>query len=303
MSAKSKSDTMPAVFISHGSPMVAIQSGPYQNALAGFGHAARPRAIVAISAHWGTGTSISITDDERHTTIHDFGGFPSALHQLTYDAPGSPELASRVADLLRTGGFIPAITKGRGLDHGTWIPLRLMYPEADIPVVALSVPLQLLPQELYRIGQSLAPLRNEGVMVLGSGGVVHNLHLVHFDDVNHPVDSWAAEFDDWFRDAVQQKRTAELFDFMKIAPNARLAVPTFEHFAPVFPVLGAGSTGGEVTTIYEGFEHGNISMRSFAVEYSPGLSALRQLHRDDAAARVLAVGKFDGSAVGFGDLL
>src|SRR5664279_2515943 len=119
MSAKSKSNTMPSIFISHGSPMVAIQTGPYQDALAEFGRTVRPRAIVTIAAHWGTGTSISISGEEQHTTIHDFGGFPSALYQLSHDAPGSPELASHVADLVRAGGFNPEITKGCGLDHGT----------------------------------------------------------------------------------------------------------------------------------------------------------------------------------------
>jgi 4,5-DOPA dioxygenase extradiol len=140
-----------------------------------------------------------------------------------------------------------------------------MYPEADISVVELSVPLQMSPEELYRIGEALAPLRAEGVLILGSGGVVHNLRLVHFEDVNHPVDSWATEFDTWFRDAVAQKKLAELFNFQNSAPHARLAVPTFEHFAPVFVVLGAGAKVDDVSTIYEGFEHGNISMRSFAM--------------------------------------
>jgi 4,5-DOPA dioxygenase extradiol len=265
MSDQMNSKIMPAVFISHGSPMVAIQSGPYQNALADFGREWRPRAIVAISAHWGSGDSISITSDEHHTTLHDFGGFPSALYELSYNAPGWPELASRVADLLSAGGFHTEMTSDRGLDHGTWIPLRVMFPEVNIPVVAISVPLRFSPEELYRLGQTLAPLRSEGILVLGSGGVVHNLRLVHFADIHHPVDSWAAEFDAWFADAVEHSKLKEFFNFREAASHAKLAVPTFEHFAPVFVVLGAGSPGGDVTTIYEGFEHGNISMRSFAI--------------------------------------
>ena len=265
MAPHSEQAQIPAVFISHGSPMVAIQHGAYQDALAEFGRTVQPRAIVSISAHWGTGTSISITGDARHTTIHDFGGFPSSLYGLKYNAPGSPELASRIAGLLADSGWDTKITQDRGLDHGTWIPLRLMYPDADIPVVALSVSLQLSPKDLYRIGQALALLRSEGVLILGSGGVVHNLRLVHFEDAQHSVEPWAAEFDGWFRDAVQQKKLTELFHFMKAAPHARLAVPTFEHFVPVFVVMGAAADGGKVSTIYEGFEHGNISMRSFAM--------------------------------------
>src|SRR3974390_403884 len=140
MSPYPQSEVMPAVFVSHGSPMVALQRGPYQEALAEFGRTAKPRAIVAISAHWGSGTSISITGNERHATIHDFGGFPAALYELTYDAPGSPELASHIAELLRAGGWNAAITPDRGLDPGVWIPLGPMVCTADIPVVGPSIP-------------------------------------------------------------------------------------------------------------------------------------------------------------------
>jgi len=264
MSPYPPSEDMPAVFVSHGSPMAALQHGPYQEALAEFGRTVKPRAIVAISAHWGSGTSISITGNERHATIHDFGGFPAALYELTYDAPGSPELASHIAELLRAGGWNAAITRDRGLDHGVWIPLRLMYSTADIPVVELSIPLQFSPEELYQLGEALAPMRRKGVQILGSGGIVHNLQMVRFEDIDHPVEAWAEEFDSWFRDAVQKNHLRDLFDFAKTAPHARLAVPTFEHFAPVFPVLGAGKSG-TASTIYEGFEHGNLSMRSFAI--------------------------------------
>jgi len=264
MSPYPPSEDMPAVFVSHGSPMAALQHGPYQEALAEFGRTVKPRAIVAISAHWGSDTSISITGNERNATIPDFGGFPAALYELTYDAPGSPELAARIADLLRAGGWNAEVTQDRGLDHGVWIPLRLMYPAADIPVVELSIPLQFSPEELYQIGEALAPMRCEGVLILGSGGIVHNLRLVRFEDIHHPVETWAEEFDSWFHDAVQQNKLRDLFDFAETAPHAHLAVPTFEHFAPVFPVLGAGEAG-TVSTICEGFEHGTISMRSFAI--------------------------------------
>ena len=265
MTSPESAASMPVVFISHGSPMVAIQRGPYQDSLAEFGRKVHPRAIVAILAHWDSSTAIGINEAARHSTMHDFAGFPPALYELTYNAPGSPEVAKYIASLLREGKWEPGITTGRGLDHGVWIPLRLMYPGADIPVVELSIPLQFSPEELYRIGEALAPLRREGVLILGSGGVVHNLRLADFGDVHEAVAPWAAEFDAWFRDAVEQKKFADLFRFQETAPHARLAVPTFEHFAPVFVVLGAGSTVSRVSTIYEGFEHANISMRSFAM--------------------------------------
>ena len=263
--------TMPSVFVSHGSPMVALGAGPYQDALAQFGRSVRPCAIVVISAHWGSGKTISVTSVKHNATIHDFGGFPAPLYELTYNAPGDPALASDIVRLLPENGFHPATTTDRGLDHGTWIPLRLMYPEADIPVVAMSVPLELSPEELYRLGRALAPLRDQGVMILGSGGIVHNLRLVRFADPQAPVERWAAEFDRWFRDAVEQNKVADLFGYARAGPHAQLAVPTLEHFAPVFVVLGAASDPKEVTTIYAGFEHGNISMRSFALlgEVSP----------------------------------
>jgi 4,5-DOPA dioxygenase extradiol len=173
--------------------------------------------------------------------------------------------------LLNEHGFQAAVTNDRGLDHGTWIPLRLMYPEADIPVIAMSVPLQLTPEELFKIGQALAPLREQGAMILGSGGIVHNLRLVHFEDRDFPVERWAAEFDRWFGDTVEQRNFSDLFSYRDAAPHAQLAVPTFEHLAPVFVVLGAGSDAEKVTTIYKGFEHGNVSMRSFVMfeEVSP----------------------------------
>ena len=255
---------MPAVFVSHGSPMVALQQGPYQDALAAFGRSYRPKAIVVVSANWGTGTTIEITGDNTHRTIHDFGGFASDLYQLTYDAPGSPTLAAKVAGLLEEAGWKSTATHDRGLDHGAWIPLRILYPGADIPVVALSVPLQLSPEELYRVGSTLSSLLAEGVLILGSGGIVHNLRQVHLEDRHAAVDPWAAEFDNWFANAVKSHDNKALFDFAKVAPYARLAVPTFEHFAPVFVVLGAGANA-DVSTIFDGFEHGNISMRSFAI--------------------------------------
>lgn len=244
--------------------MVALQSGPYQDALAEFGRKSKPKVILAISAHWASDRTINITGANRHATVHDFGGFPAALYDLRYDAPGDPALAARIDKLLQGAGWSASVTTDRGLDHGVWIPLRLMYPAADIPVIALSIPLLFSPQELYKLGETLAPLRSEGVLIFGSGGIVHNLRLVNFADQHAPVEKWADEFDAWFRDAVANHDLGVLFDFENKAPHARLAVPTFEHFAPVFVVLGAGNTG-TVSTIYDAFEHGTVSMRSFAI--------------------------------------
>ncbi len=257
--------TAPAVFISHGSPMVALERGPFQDALASFGARVRPRAIVAISAHWGSSTSISISAAERYETIHDFGGFPPALYQLTYSPPGSPELAQRIAGLLKSDGWETETTSTRGLDHGAWIPLRLMYPEANIPVVQLSVPLDLTPQQLYDVGKTLRPLRAENIMIFGSGGIVHNLRLFRGGPVDQPVEPWVQEFDDWFKQKLEAHQIDDLIGYRERAPHAELAVPTFEHFAPVFIVLGAAPGLGKIESIFEGFQYGALSMRSFAI--------------------------------------
>ncbi len=254
--------TQPAVFISHGSPMVAIETGPYQDALAAFGATQKPTAIVVVSAHWESGSSISITSAERHSLIYDFGGFPRALYNLKYDAPGDPQLAKRISNLLSPRQV--TLDASRGLDHGAWVPLRLMFPAADVPVVELSIPADLPPQDLFAIGSALAPLRGEGILVMGSGGIVHNLRLVDFQNKFREPEEWAKQFDDWFARAVKARDYHRLFDY-EDAQFAKAAIPTPEHFVPVFVVLGAAQNAKSHATIYEGFEHGTISMRSFAL--------------------------------------
>ncbi len=257
--------TAPAVFISHGSPMVAVERGPFQDALAAFGRRVRPQSMVALSAHWGSSTSVLISAADRYETIHDFGGFPPALYELRYAPLGSPALAQRIAGLLTSDGGKPEMTTTRGLDHGVWIPLRLMYPDADIPVVQISVPLDLTPQQLYEIGKTLQPLRSENIMIFGSGGIVHNLQMFRGGPIDQPVEPWVREFDDWFKAKLEQQKIADLLRYRELAPHPELAVPTFEHFAPVFIVLGAASDSDKIESVFEGFQYGALSMRSFAV--------------------------------------
>jgi 4,5-DOPA dioxygenase extradiol len=178
------------------------------------------------------------------------------LYRITYPAPGSPELAARIP------GAIPE-TK-RGLDHGAWVPLRLAWPEAAIPVVQVSLPVD-GPEAVFALGRALRPLRDEGVMIIGSGGIVHNLGLVHFSEKNSGVDPWAAEFDRWVAEQLESRHIEALYAYRTEAPEAELAVPTSEHFDPVFVTLGAAWPGERVETIYEGFHYGNLSMRSFAL--------------------------------------
>lgn len=258
-------DRTPVVFLSHGSPSVAIEQGPYQNALAAFGRSIRPSVILAISAHSSSSNAVVVSAAEQCEAAYDFGGFPRPLYELTYSPPGSPATAKAVATLLQKHGWASELAGNGRLDHGVWVPLRLMYPEARIPVVTLALPPHFDPPKLYRLGQMLAPLRSESVMILGSGGIVHNLRMFRGGPVEQPVTPWAKEFDDWIAQKLEEGDVASLLRCEKLAPHAALAVPTFDHFAPLFPVLGAAAGYTRVQTIFEGFQYGSISMRSFAI--------------------------------------
>lgn len=259
----SRTDALqPVLFVSHGSPMTALDQGPYGKALAAFGESVRPEAIVVLSAHWQE-PGIRIASGARPDLIYDFGGFPRELYQLKYDAPGSPERAVQIAVELGRADFEATLDDRRGWDHGVWVPLRLMFPAARIPVVAVSLPMAWSPEDLYRLGQALGGLRGKGVLILGSGGIVHNLRLMNWAEKDAAVEAWAKQFQGWVRDAMGRRDLASLFAYEKSAPHVRQAVPTAEHFVPLFPVLGAAGEYAQVVPIFEGVEHGNMSMYSF----------------------------------------
>jgi 4,5-DOPA dioxygenase extradiol len=256
---------MPVAFVSHGSPMVAIETGSFQEALGRFGREQRPRALVVISAHWESGDTVRITSAAAHHLIYDFGGFPKELYELQYEAAGAPELARRIEGILRDADVLSALDAARGLDHGAWVPLRLLYPQAEVPIVELSIPGTRSPAELFRIGELLSPLRSEGVLILGSGGIVHNLRRLDWGHRDGLAEAWALDFDRWFAAKLEAGDIDGLFRYVQTAPSAALAVPTNEHFHPVFIVLGAAGKQGRIERIHEGFEYGTLSMRSFAV--------------------------------------
>ena len=260
-----KKEVMPAVFVSHGSPMTALEQGGYAKALAAFGKTVEPRAIVVISAHWQE-PGILIASGTKPELIYDFGGFPRTLYELRYDAPGSPELAQEVRQELAQAGFEVSLDESRGWDHGVWVPLRLMFPEARIPVLAVSLPYGWTPEKLYQVGRAMSGLRERGVLILGSGGIVHNLRRMNLADKDGDADAWALEFQDWVRKRVEKRALEELFDYEKRAPYATLAAPTPEHFAPLFPILGAAEERSRLSPIFEGMEYGNMSMFSFQLE-------------------------------------
>lgn len=253
----------PSVFLSHGAPTTALDTGPYASSLSGFGRSLTPRALVVLSGHFQAPPPIRIASGARPATVHDFSGFPEELYAIEYPAPGDPELADEIHALLESAGRAARLDPTRGWDHGLWVPLRLMFPDATIPIVEVSLPRGASPEELLAMGAALAPLREKDVILAGSGGIVHNLARVRFGQVD--VDPWARQFDDWIAQALASRDIARLTRYRTEAPHADLAVPTSEHFDPLFVALGYASPVREVTPIYAGFEHGNISLRSFAV--------------------------------------
>jgi 4,5-DOPA dioxygenase extradiol len=252
---------LPAVFFGHGSPMNAIEDNGYTEAWARLGRELpRPRAVLAISAHWyGPGTHV--TAMERPPTIHDFGNFPRALHEFEYPAPGDPVLAARVAELLAP---LPVAADERwGLDHGTWSVLTHVYPDADVPVVQLSLDENQPPEFHYALGERLAPLRDEGVLVIASGNVVHNLDA--FRGPRPVGDDWAGRFERRVRELAAAGDGIALTRFEQLGPEARLAVPTPEHYLPLLPILGTRRADEPVTFPTEGTVGGALSMLSVRV--------------------------------------
>jgi 4,5-DOPA dioxygenase extradiol len=256
----------PVLFVSHGAPTVALEDSDYTRALRSFGAGLREIAAVAIcSAHWETPDGVQVGTAERAPILHDFSGFPAALYALDYPSSGAPEPAARALDRLAGAGISARSNPRRGLDHGAWMPLRFLLPGAEVPVVPISLPRPRTPRGLVRIGRALAPLRAEGVLLVGSGGIVHNLAQLRWEDEAAPVDPWAATFDAWIAERLAAGDASALVDWETRAPHPRLAAPTTEHLDPLFFVLGAAMEGDEIATLCEEIRHGNLSMRSFAL--------------------------------------
>lgn len=253
--------TMPALFVGHGNPMHAIEETSFAAAWREVAtRFPRPAAILAISAHWET-DGARVTAMEQPATIHDFFGFPAELSRVQYPAPGSPALAERLR-LLAGAGEVAA-DDAWGLDHGSWSVLRRMYPAADIPVVQLSLDRQRTPGEHLALAARLRALREEGVLILGSGNLVHNLRLLRWED-NRPY-PWAVEFDALATQLALAGDLARLADYPALGEAARLAIPTNEHYLPLLYVLALRRADEPVVSFIEGIELGSISMRSFLI--------------------------------------
>lgn len=258
---------LPALFLSHGSPMLALQDSPARRFLENLGRSlARPEAIVVVSAHWETRGAPAVSLATAPATIHDFGGFPRALFEMTYPAPGAPGAAERVAALLEAAGMLVARSPQRGLDHGAWVPLRLMYPDADIPVTQLSVVHGIGPQEHERIGRALAALRSEGVLVIGSGALTHNLHEFRGQALDAAVPEWVGQFQSWMSARLAGNDRAALLDYRRLAPGGERNHPTEEHLLPLFVAMGAGGPGSRARLLHSSFEHGILAMDAYAFE-------------------------------------
>ncbi|WP_375738165.1 DODA-type extradiol aromatic ring-opening family dioxygenase [Pseudomonas boanensis] len=248
---------LPSLFISHGSPMLALEPGASGPALKQLTDALpRPRAILVVSAHWES-DSLLLSGAAQPATWHDFHGFPQALYAVQYPAPGAPGLATTVAAQLNQAGLPASVDPERPFDHGTWVPLSLMYPDADIPVVQLSLPSRLGPAFLTRVGRALATLREQGILLIGSGSITHNLGELDWRAGPDVISPWAREFRDWMVAHLKTDDEGALHDYRKLAPHAVRNHPSDEHLLPLYFARGAGS---RFEVVHSGFTLGALGM-------------------------------------------
>ncbi len=252
---------LPTLFVSHGSPMLAVEDSRASRFLQGLGRTLpRPKAILVASAHWESMGSPAVSLATQPETIHDFGGFPPALYAIQYAAPGAPELAAQAVGLLEQAGFTVGRSANRGLDHGAWVPLRLMYPDADIPVAQVSIVRGASPAEHEKLGQALASLRDNGVLIIGSGSLTHNLHEFRGQDIDAQTPSWVSDFGTWMMTMLRDKQRASLLDYRAQAPHAVRNHPTEEHLLPLFVALGAAGEEARAERIHASHEYGVLAM-------------------------------------------
>ena len=254
---------LPAIFFGHGNPMNAIAANRYTGAWARIGHELpRPQAVLCISAHWFVpGTGVTISTAPR--TIHDFGGFPPELYRVQYPAPGDPALAGRVRRLLSPLEVRPE--DSWGLDHGTWSVLRHVYPDADIPVVQLSIDETRPAASHFEIGRKLMPLRDEGVLIVGSGNLVHNLHAYAWGRHSREPYDWAVRFENAAQEMMLADDMAPLVNYERLGPDAALSIPTPDHYLPLLYVLAARTQGEAIRFPVQGVDGGSISMLAVQV--------------------------------------
>ena len=247
----------PSLYISHGSPMLALEPGASGPALARLAaELPKPKAIVIVSAHWES-NELLVSGNPRPDTWHDFGGFPKALFEVQYPAPGDPELAAEVVELLKASNLPARIDSNRPFDHGVWVPLSLMYPQADIPIVQVSLPTRGGPALQAHVGQALSSLRQHGVLLIGSGSITHNLRELDWHAGPESVEPWAQAFRDWMVEKLAANDEAALNDYRQRAPNAVRNHPSDEHLLPLY---FARAAGGDFSIAHQGFTMGALGM-------------------------------------------
>ena len=250
---------MPAIFFGHGSPGNVLEDNIATKLWQQLGeNLARPKGIICISAHWYT-NELAITAMDNPKTIHDFGGFPQAMFDIQYPAPGNPELATRLAQILADEGA--TLDNTWGLDHGTWCVLKKVFPKADVPIVQLSMDARQNAANHFRVGQKIANLRNEGYWIIGSGNIVHNLGVMDWQQRNMAYE-WATRFGDYIRDAVKDNLPNKVINFLEFGKDATKSVPHPDHFLPILYVLGARLPDDKVTIETNFVEYGSLDMTS-----------------------------------------
>jgi 4,5-DOPA dioxygenase extradiol len=265
---------MPTLFISHGSPMLAVIDSAARRFLKDLGtRLPAPAAVVVLSAHHDTPMT-EVTAGPRPETIHDFGGFPDELYQLRYPAPGDPERAHDIVSRLAAAGLPARLAPERGLDHGAWIPASLMFPRADVPVLQVSIDTARSPEQHFALGRALRSLRDDGILVVGSGGATHNLalyaHARGRDDTTAPPE-WVEAFNEWTAGAIAARRFDDLFQYSERAPFAAQNHPTAEHFLPLFVTLGAAYDDEPGVRIHSSYDRGLLSLDAYAFGLAPAV--------------------------------
>jgi 4,5-DOPA dioxygenase extradiol len=253
--------TAPLLFVSHGAPTFALEPGLLGPQLQALGAQLEGvRAVLVVSPHWQT-RGVGVSTAAAPETIHDFGGFPAALYTLSYPAAGAPEIAAQAAQLLSDAGFATGLVAQRGLDHGAWVPLYHLLPKAQLPVFQVSMPFDLDTEQALKLGRALAPLRAQGVLILASGSMTHNLREFR-QGVTQPA-AYVQEFSNWVRSAVLANAVQPMLQYRREAPHAERAHPSEEHFLPLLVAMGAQLEGDAARLIDGGIEHGMLSMDSF----------------------------------------
>ncbi|EJL47345.1 MULTISPECIES: dioxygenase family protein [Brevibacillus] len=253
---------MPSLFVAHGAPLLAIENNSYTQALQQLSSQLprRPRAIVMFSAHWEAFDQM-VGTMETFPTIHDFGGFPQELYEIQYPAKGDEAIAQETVQLLRDAGVPVGLNTTRGLDHGHWVVLRHIFPQADVPVVALSVNPNLTVVQQYAIGKALSPLRQKDVLIVGSGGTIHNFSYLNMRETSEGAFDWALQFEEWLQQTLTGWKVDELVRYRELAPHAEKAVPVYgsEHFVPLVYAMGAADDERAAQRLHMSFRYGSLS--------------------------------------------